>query len=413
MDRHSPNSGERIIFQSAHLDLAEVREGWVGALVPKQALSKPARDRLNGSAVFYNPVMEFNRDISILALKCYAESTSRRLRAVDAMTGCGIRGIRYAVEVENVEHVLLNDIQKAASELARMNAERNQVSDCVDVTCMDANLVLNTHSGPDNRFDIVDLDPFGSPAPFLDSAVRAASNNALIALTATDMPALCGVRPKAALRRYGGRPLRTEYCHEVGARLLIASLASAAARHDLGIDVKLTQSTDHYLRVYATVRHGGIRANEALGRLGYIAHCFHCFNREPMSRPASPNCGICGRRYAIAGPLWLGSLYDKKFCSEMLDLVERKKLGKKNRVRHMLQIVRDEIEYPPTYYRVDRLSDRYQTGTPKSERVVAKLREMGYLASLTHFHGYGVRTDAGPKILEQMLRELSKEPFAE
>ncbi len=357
--------------------------------------------------------MEFSRDISVLAVESYQRSLSRSLKILDGMTGCGIRGIRYAVEVNKVAHVVLSDVQHMAVELAKRNIERNRVGDRVMAECMDANLVLALHSTPYDRFDVVDLDPFGSPAPFLDSAIRGASNNALISLTATDMPPLCGIRPSAALRKYGGRPLRTEYCHELAVRLLIASLVLASARHDMGVETKLAHSADHYVRIHVTVRHGATRANESLGRLGYLAHCYHCFYRELSNKVTNlgSSCKICGRRYAFAGPLWIGNLYDKKFCSLMLSLVDSKKLRKKNRVTHSLKKIIDEIEYP-TYYRIDRLSDRYQIPTPKPERVVEEVQKRGYLASLTHFHGYGVRTDAGPKILEQILRDFNQKTSA-
>ncbi len=398
------------IFQDTKLDLVEVREGRASVLVPRQAL----KGKLKGSIVFYNPLMELNRDLSVLALESYRKSTSHDVTVLDAMTGCGIRGIRYAMEVQNLACVALNDIRMTASNLARQNVEKNRVEDRTEVTCSDANLVLALHSLPHNRFDVVDLDPFGSPAPFLDSAVRAASDNGLIALTATDMPPLCGIRPKAALKKYGGRPLRTEYCHEIGLRLLVGSLVSASARHDMGMAVKFAHSTDHYFRVYATVQHGGTKASQAVDEIGFIAHCFHCLHREVSTRVTSiaPNCRICGHRNALAGPLWLGKLHEKEFCRQMLDLVNAKQLGKRNRIQRLLGMVLREIENVPTYYRVDRLSDRFQTRTPKPETVVKKLQEKGYSSSLTHFHGYGVKTDADPKILEQIIRELSQKPCA-
>lgn len=387
------------------MDLVEVREGKASVLVPRQAL----KGKLKGSIVFYNPVMEFNRDLSILALQSYCNSISHEITGLDAMTGCGIRGIRYAMEVQNLTRIVLNDVRMTASNLAKQNVERNRVGNCAEVICSDANLVLALHSLPHNRFDVVDLDPFGSPAPFLDSAARATSNNGLIALTATDMPPLCGIRPKAALKKYGGRPLRTEYCHEIGLRLLVASLVSTSAKHDLGVDVKFTHSTDHYFRVYATVHYGGTKASQTLDELGFIAHCFHCLHREVSTRITSiaPNCKICSHRYAFAGPLWLGKLHDKEFCRQMLDLLQTTQLGKRNRVERLLGTVLNEIENVPTYYRIDRLSDRFQTRTPKPKTVVKLLQEKGYSSSLTHFHGYGVRTDASPKILEQIIRELS------
>lgn len=38
-----------------------------------------------------------------------------------------------------------------------------------------------------NAFDAVDLDPYGSPVQFLDSAVQAVSEGGLLMVTATDM----------------------------------------------------------------------------------------------------------------------------------------------------------------------------------------------------------------------------------
>lgn len=178
----------------------------MSVLVPERGLSKGSRDRLNRADVFYNPVMEFNRDISVLAVESYQRCVSRNLKILDAMTGCGIRGIRYAVEVNKVAHVVLSDVQHTAIELAKRNIERNGVEDRVEAACMDANLVLTLHNTPHDRFDVVDLDPFGSPAPFLDSAIRGASNNALVLLTATDMPPLCGIRPNAHSENMEGAP---------------------------------------------------------------------------------------------------------------------------------------------------------------------------------------------------------------
>ena len=383
-------------------------------LVPSQTLPNVWKNKMDASSVFYNPVMEFNRDISILALESYGGTTNRKVHVLDAMTGCGVRGVRYAAEVDGVADVLLNDFQKVATDLAIQNVTRNGVSDRARVVCMDANLVLASHAAPDNRFDVIDIDPFGSPAPFLDSAIRATSNGALVALTATDMAPLCGVRPNAAFRKYGGRPLRTEYCKEIGIRLLIASLATTAARHDLGIEIKLAHSTDHYVRVYATVRRGGTRGNRTLGRLGYIAHCFHCSNRKLSDRLAiiESVCKVCGHRYAFAGPLWLGNLHDKEFCKQMLNLIETKKLGKKNRAKRFLERILGEIDCLPTYYMIDRLCDKYQIPLPKPKDVVGKLQKNGYLASLTHFHGNGVRTDAGSKVLMEVLSELSEKSGA-
>jgi tRNA (guanine26-N2/guanine27-N2)-dimethyltransferase len=46
------------------------------------------------------------------------------------------------------------------------------------------------------KFDVVDLDPYGSIAPFLDAAIHSCNNlegkSTLICITCTDSRVLCG-----------------------------------------------------------------------------------------------------------------------------------------------------------------------------------------------------------------------------
>ena len=144
----------------------------------------------------------------------------------------------------------------------------------------DANCVLSCNASPKKRFDIIDIDPFGTPVPYLDSAFRALRNNGLLAATATDLAPLCGVHAKACIRKYGGKPMRTEYCHELAVRLLAGCMASLAAKHDIGIRILFSHSSDHYIRVYAQIAYGAKKGDESLKNTGYILHCFNCLHRE-------------------------------------------------------------------------------------------------------------------------------------
>lgn len=38
-----------------------------------------------------------------------------------------------------------------------------------------------------SRFNCIDLDPYGSPSPFIDAAVQSVSDGGLLMVTATDM----------------------------------------------------------------------------------------------------------------------------------------------------------------------------------------------------------------------------------
>ena len=56
----------------------------------------------------------------------------------------------------------------------------------------DASMVMYSHRRWADRFHVIDLDPYGSPAPFLDAAVQSTAEGGLICITCTDMAVLCG-----------------------------------------------------------------------------------------------------------------------------------------------------------------------------------------------------------------------------
>ncbi|MEM2463971.1 MAG: tRNA (guanine(10)-N(2))-dimethyltransferase, partial [Candidatus Bathyarchaeia archaeon] len=81
-----------------------VTEGQVRVLVPKLSafVEKPSEYAPSKAPVFYNPVMELNRDIAVLALQAYQQTVKREITVCEPLTGCGVRGIRFALEVEGI-----------------------------------------------------------------------------------------------------------------------------------------------------------------------------------------------------------------------------------------------------------------------------------------------------------------------
>lgn len=45
-------------------------------------------------------------------------------------------------------------------------------------------------------YDLIDIDPFGCAAGFLDASVQAVRDGGLLCVTSTDMPVLSGVQVK-------------------------------------------------------------------------------------------------------------------------------------------------------------------------------------------------------------------------
>jgi len=390
-----------------------VVEGKVKILVPKlDAFVKEVWEYAPSKApVFYNPAMELNRDFAVLVLQAYQRMVKRELEACEPLAGCGVRGIRLAHEVDGVHCVVINDISREAAKLAEANVKLNELNEKVAVANEDANLVLSRYAAPRRRFDYVDIDPFGSPVPYLDSALRAVRNNGLLALTATDMAPLCGVHPKACLRKYGGKPLRTEYCHELALRLLIGCLASVAAKHDVAVSPVFSYSAYNYVRTYAVVRYGAKHADKSIENMGYILHCFSCLHRE-YQKGITPgfkmDCPECGSKLQIAGPLWLGSLWDGGFSAKIKDEAVERNLRNRARIFQIVSLIIGEEKAPMTYYVVDKLCDKFNLPMPRLSKVMTDLRETGFQAVATHFSSKAIRTDAPAGVVEEVVSEIAE-----
>ncbi len=69
-----------------------VREGKVTVLVPKLSAytTKPSEYAPSKAPVFYNPVMELNRDISVLALHVYQRVMNTEISVCATLTGSGV-----------------------------------------------------------------------------------------------------------------------------------------------------------------------------------------------------------------------------------------------------------------------------------------------------------------------------------
>jgi tRNA (guanine26-N2/guanine27-N2)-dimethyltransferase len=390
-----------------------IKEGRVKVLVPelRAFVRLPSEYAPSKAPVFYNPVMELNRDLAVLAVQAYQRRIGREILVCEPLTGCGLRGIRFAVEVKGVRRTVLNDINEQAFRLASYNVQMNGLAKHVCVRKKEANFILSSHSARRMRFDVVDIDPFGSPVPFLDSAVRALRDEGLLALTATDMASLCGVHPRACMRKYGGKPLRTEYCHELAARLLAGCLTTVAAKHELGVNIVFTHRGEHYIRVYATLNYGAKSADESMGNMGFVLHCFKCFHRETVKASFeaehSLTCSECGSGLKVAGPLWLGKLFDNDFCGMMEQETQGRRLRLGGRIEEMLRLIKSESDAPFTYFVIDKLCDALNLPVPAVKSVVEALEKEGFQAFLTHFSSRGVRSDVPAGRLMEMLRELT------
>lgn len=367
----------------------------------------PEFDKISSDApVFYNPHMELNRDISILALQTFQKQEDGNINICDLFGGSGIRGVRYKNEIDGVGHVFINDISETANEYERHNVELNNLKD-IEIFQHDASMFLRMHRG---EFDVIDIDPFGTPSPFLDSAGYCSRRNSLLCVTATDTSALCGTYKEPCIRKYNAKPYKSEYCHETGIRILAGFVALTLAKYSKSIEVKLSHSTEHYMRLYIEVKKGSKKSDECLKNIGYISHCKHCLYREENKGLATstPNiCPECGEKLIQAGPLWLGEIQNEEFISNMIVESENKKLNTKEDVLKLLESCRIEAKSPATFYDVHKICKILKISAPKLDLVFGNLEKEGFEAVKTHFNPLGIKTNAPLKKIKEIIKTLS------
>lgn len=367
----------------------------------------PEFDKISSDApVFYNPHMELNRDISILALQTFQKQEDRNINICDLFGGSGIRGVRYKNEIDGVGHVFINDISETANEYERHNVELNNLKD-IEIFQHDASMFLRMHR---EEFDVIDIDPFGTPSPFLDSAGYCSRRNSLLCVTATDTSALCGTYKEPCIRKYNAKPYKSEYCHETGIRILAGFVALTLAKYSKSIEVKLSHSTEHYMRLYIEVKKGSKKSDECLKNIGYISHCKHCLYREENKGLATstPNiCPECGEKLIQAGPLWLGEIQNEEFISKMIVESENKKLNTKEDVLKLLESCHIEAKSPATFYDVHKICKILKISAPKLDLVFGNLEKEGFEAVKTHFNPLGIKTNAPLKKIKEIIKTLS------
>ena len=265
---------------------------------------------------FYNPAQVVNRDLSIIAIRGYDEmrkekphkkgrSKDEGLRILEGLSATGLRAIRYWKEIPNITKIIVNDLLPSAVSAIQRNIEYNKVPlskvipNCDDAVALmqrlghqsRSTLYRNTHDSDNisqllssEKMDVVDLDPYGTAAPFLDSAISCAEEGGLMCITCTDCDVLCGVHPEACHHKYGSMSVRAKYCHEMAVRILLGCVERHAARHGKFIKPLLSLQIDFYVRVFVRIETSRAESKLSIAKLGHLLQCSGCasFRVKPI-----------------------------------------------------------------------------------------------------------------------------------
>jgi tRNA (guanine26-N2/guanine27-N2)-dimethyltransferase len=381
------------------LDLVERVEGRTRLLVPAASLGGGPPPK---SPAFFNPLAAVTRDFAVLFYGARYRGSSARL--LDALCGVGARGIRVANESGADILVHLNDANPTAAGIARRNCDLNGLGDRCTVSSEDANALMygSPRSGP--RFDAIDVDPFGSPVPFVDAAVSTVRPGGIVALTATDLSALTGRSRSSGRRKYFLSLHPTDFSREVAARALAAYGVIRAAAAERGARPVFAHVDSQYLRVYLEIRGHARAADESLDRLGHLGYCPRCLYRGVMDPGRGHRCPVCGGELLELGPLWLGDLFDGQQLRGMLAMSDG--MGWAARSKLLGRALAD-AGLPPYYYALDRIADSLGTCVPRLDRLLESLASKGYRAVRSWAHELGVKTDAPHQLFMEEVRRLS------
>jgi tRNA (guanine26-N2/guanine27-N2)-dimethyltransferase len=396
------------------------------------------------------------------------------LHVLDALAASGLRSMRYWKECPDIQHVTINDLDPAAYERAVTNIDSNGLSNDLIAAAADTvvgrprgiriqtgdatqvmyssrhsnrkrpheprNTKLSPQEEASQQWDIIDLDPYGSAAPFLDGAVQAVCHGGMLNVTCTDMAALGGSHPETCFGRYGSMPItRAGYLQELAVRILLYALATTAARYGRTIKPILSVGMDFYVRVFVEVYDDKAGVNSLSLQVGNVYQSTHCpsfyttssgqlggkkGNVYQPSRLQTSVCTETGAALKVAGPMWMGAMHDRDVLTEALKRLETppndvagtasgaypnmKWIATRDRLRGLLTTCHEELPDAPLFYRLPDLSKCLHLSTPPIVEMKSALVNAGYRVSGYHKDPQAIKTDAPSTIVWDILRAWAK-----
>ena len=444
-----------LIIIKGGIELQEGPEGWPGTLIlegrtlahipiPPVTHRGPAAREGSG---FLNPAMAGSRTRSVMLLADALENdwlvpADKPIRIIEALAATGIRSRRWLNEIPEQHlhrlHVLCNDIDPVSMQWAEANLKEYPAGIDIQLNSGDARSLML-----DSGWQWIDIDPFGSPTPFIDSAIQSCSRLAVLDVCATDTAALTGSSPSACRRRYDAMAVVDDLRHDTGMRILLGALARAAARHDRVISPKLVIFDDHHIRATVLVRRSKEAASELHSCLGWRVHspnerelktsmsaglhpqddsglkqpsCILPFNHPPELKE--------GR---VSGPIWIGSLGDQQLLERMTEERVLELCSPDSELQEAMNWSDKEMELAERRLRrsVRGLSDSASTidcpvvlpvddipkylelpGPPSPSQLARTLRLMGYRAAIAVLQIPAIRTDAPWSVISEAALEV-------
>jgi tRNA (guanine26-N2/guanine27-N2)-dimethyltransferase len=394
---------------------------------------------------------------------------------LDALSATGLRALRYSQEIPFTTLVTANDLLPDATKTIKMNMKHNKLEDKIEAVTGNALTHMysvahgeskegNNPAKPRTKYDVIDLDPYGTAAPFLDAAVQSVrEDGGLLCVTCTDAGVWASNGyPEKAYSLYGGIPIKGMHSHEGGLRLILHAIASSAARYGLAMEPLLSLSIDFYARVFVRIHKSPADVKFLAGKTMVVYNCDngcgawttqmlaknklapnksgkgyfwkHVFGIAPT---VGENCSHCGMKTHMAGPMYAGPLHSPKFIKKILDGLpglSKATYQTYDRIEGMLTVALEEnlptLEEDPNSPTATTKSNRYDPAaidhfpfffipsalakvihcvTPHENALRGALRHLGYRVTRSHTKGGTIKTDAPWDVIWEVMREWEKQ----
>ncbi|KAF7905729.1 hypothetical protein EAF00_000008 [Botryotinia globosa] len=396
-----------------------------------------------------------------------------RFQILDALSATGLRALRYAQEIPFATSITANDLLPAATKTIELNVKHNKLENKIKAVTGNALTHMYSLVGDDckdgsgsRKYDVIDLDPYGTAAPFLDAAVQAVRDDGgLLCVTCTDAGVWASNGyPEKAYSLYGGTTVKGQHSHEGGLRLILHSIATSAARYGLAMEPLLSLSIDFYARVFVRIYKSPSDVKFLAGKTMMVYNCDtgcgawttqmvgknklapnkngnghfwkHVYSMGPS---ASENCAHCGMRTHLAGPMYGGPLHQPEFVQRILDglpNVSKDTYHTTARIEGMLTLALEEnlpsledmsdsptassktgkndpaaIDHYPFFFIPSMLAKVIHCVTPHENALRGALRHLGYRVTRSHTKGGSIKTDAPWDVIWEIMREWARQKF--
>ncbi|MGB3615631.1 MAG: hypothetical protein WBA10_17685 [Elainellaceae cyanobacterium] len=336
---------------------------------------------------FYRTSSSLSRDLGVLAAADYRRAD--QLRVLDAMSGCGVRSLRYWLE-SGASEIWANDSNPDVGPILTGNLQEAIAKGQCQVTHRDANEIFFECYQQRRYYDLVDVDAFGAPGSWLSSSLWATKIGGLLYLTHTDGSSSSGRYPTKSLAAFGAYARHHPAKHEQALRLMIGRSLQEAANKQLGITPVMSL---RWGSIYRTLLRLEPKPNLTEANYGFLGYCHRCGNYQTVTwrQLGHITCHCANHPLCLSGPLWLGPLHEP--TTLMRWALQAKTLNWPH-VASLLQVMMAEAPLPPYFLRLQDIGKRGQLNLPPRSQLIAGLQAVGYEAAATHIDSAAIKTDA-------------------